>query len=1609
MEENKDKSTEENQDGISSPTAFQFSDVSEPLPPVGTYSYSEVLAATQDTNRRQLDALNYAARASAYGTDPVEIYQSTLADPNYDANNRSQRFLESLGAVAEEAQPAIQQDVASGQDTGAASSFKQSIDYIFQGIVPAYGVARLIESDKQRTIPDLKSTSKEAMLEARAYVESIPSSSSLSTQEKDDVAFLKYVENLTAKVADDIGWNKGTVSDFLGYMVPQENIRYEEVADILGIDYKPMDSIDYRDFLGRMSAYVRSEAPDKRQELVETLISAWPEIHGNNRIALVDTLNIISGKEDPYDDLRSLDNHLERVDQATLGFGTIGKIIGGGMKALNTIRSTTKLKNVEAVTDIVTQGSRGYLKDSNISPMDASSVLNPMESTNTLIKGTDNTYATEAGNLQKEVDIYLDSVERINNFGLGLKEEEMAAYRDRVVTDLEAKEGIYGVTVEPIDDVSFSVSYRTKGQSGSTVVTQPYELDAVGGFVSKGGEGHINIDLKATSPVFRFVSDRKELVQLPEQIQFQGNIVQSMYDEAIRAALKPNGKKLSRKEMKSLEHALIKGDEFKDDRGINVGKVFTRDELTKEGIEGVVLNDRAAEAYESVRKVMDHLHMAKNKEIIDLWNARGIKTINWFDTQAPVRVYEEATDAMTAFRTANTRTHWIGETDGSIKTLKDSSELTDSLLAQKYAAGYRLVRAAENKFLKANDTAVEWAFVRADDIKAPGGLVLNYRTGYIPRIKKDAFYFVKENAEVNIGGKNFPMTKTVRYFDSYIEASKFTDELNKLTPGKYKVLADRELSHSDLDREFINISGGLFTGKRSEGVPFGLEKGEGVRQDVLGSMQRYVRNLSRNVPMSMYRAGLQQRWLNHAKDVGALSKSYSGSFEDAIHANNLDIHGDSSAFLVDAHRQISFLTGVRTEDELQALARQRQIAKRLEVGTNGANFLSRRILNSSPDGLITTLRGVNFHLLLGLYNPAQFPIQASGAFVAMSIHPVQGLKAVGQMLAYGLLDATLGNPAQKAKALKLMRDKGFDVDGYEAWSKSGLRESIIKSNLDYNSLFTDMPYDAGLLNKILANSTFFHKSGELVSARVAFATAFNVWRETNKGAEVTNDALKAIIAKAETFRLNMTRANTAQFQKGILSLPTQFQQVNTKFFEKLLGKGELTSAQKTRLIAGQAALFGMAGIPLAKSLFPHFVDMYNQLVPEESRLDALNADPATLNAWQNGMLAWMIQDYMDIESVITGRMALGQDFIENLFGLFTEQVVLSDVVLGPASTLWQGIDSSLMRTITALTYVHTAEDNTPEDYAAVAGILGDSLLDIPATTRNMMKAYDMTHSQFFRDKKGRPVFEWEDLNTQTIIAQSLGFSSQEVADWYELNYRNLGAVPKSVHGKDSDRIVKFLVDMHSESDETNARRHAMAINAILSKYSKYQDRVDLIKEVDTKIKDPSNPWGKLMLNVINDWESDLQAGLSEIHAKMKTKVSPEVARQFAEKGMNSAVKSEASFEEGNIELSPVIENGEQRKTKEGRPVYQTPEGDYITERTITVTEEGINKGKPTNIPTVYNGRIVSDEEAISIIIETKGVDPITGKKLPSFSTIDEAVKYAESRTEGLGKQLEGKK
>lgn len=82
----------------------------------------------------------------------------------------------------------------------------------------------------------------------------------------------------------------------------------------------------------------------------------------------------------------------------------------------------------------------------------------------------------------------------------------------------------------------------------------------------------------------------------------------------------------------------------------------------------------------------------------------------------------------------------------------------------------------------------------------------------------------------------------------------------------------------------------------------------------------------------------------------------------------------------------------------------------------------------------------------------------------------------------------------------------------------------------------------------------------------------------------------------------------------------------------------------------------------------------------------------------------------------------------------------------------------------------------------------------------------------------------------------------------------------------------------------------------------------------------------------------------------------------------------------------------------GRPMLANRDGSVSTEESITVTDSRLNGGLPTNIPSIWGGRRLNEEQAISTAAKS-------GQNFKSYDSIAAAVQAARERSDHLGRNF----
>lgn len=96
---------------------------------------------------------------------------------------------------------------------------------------------------------------------------------------------------------------------------------------------------------------------------------------------------------------------------------------------------------------------------------------------------------------------------------------------------------------------------------------------------------------------------------------------------------------------------------------------------------------------------------------------------------------------------------------------------------------------------------------------------------------------------------------------------------------------------------------------------------------------------------------------------------------------------------------------------------------------------------------------------------------------------------------------------------------------------------------------------------------------------------------------------------------------------------------------------------------------------------------------------------------------------------------------------------------------------------------------------------------------------------------------------------------------------------------------------------------------------------------------------------------------------------------------------------GQARIAAGYPGGPPLETLEGRPLVTNPDGSKSHELSITIEADGHHM----NIPTMFKGKRVTDDEAVAIMRKNNWIDPDTGKKVATFKTHAEALKAAQDK------------
>lgn len=215
---------------------------------------------------------------------------------------------------------------------------------------------------------------------------------------------------------------------------------------------------------------------------------------------------------------------------------------------------------------------------------------------------------------------------------------------------------------------------------------------------------------------------------------------------------------------------------------------------------------------------------------------------------------------------------------------------------------------------------------------------------------------------------------------------------------------------------------------------------------------------------------------------------------------------------------------------------------------------------------------------LSQINPDALLTQATQVINAVAIAgPTAGARGAGAMIGLKMLRNNESEQLLNMIANRYAKATGTSPEDYkamyQAYKRSGFgavgEEHTMAEGLGQPRVFVE-----GSQKAVDVGLTFF-REGERVTREVAWASAFYQWRAANPTAKLTKQIENEILNKADIMAGSMSKASNATWSNGIASIPTQFLKYQFQLFEQIAIGKELTGAERARLFASQAVVWGI--------------------------------------------------------------------------------------------------------------------------------------------------------------------------------------------------------------------------------------------------------------------------------------------------------------------------------------------------------------------------------------------------------------------------------------------------
>ena len=417
----------------------------------------------------------------------------------------------------------------------------------------------------------------------------------------------------------------------------------------------------------------------------------------------------------------------------------------------------------------------------------------------------------------------------------------------------------------------------------------------------------------------------------------------------------------------------------------------------------------------------------------------------------------------------------------------------------------------------------------------------------------------------------------------------------------------------------------------------------GVDNRVLGAKSSIEKSLSRSVAINTERAYLTKAingLLKTAHDKGVLEnlRDLKGKTlkQKLMAAKIRDITEEGKKLALEQKR-IMMQLDQKGLGDLQWEHMMRKVSdflysKKLRGADAVADYMS-----TNP---LTALRGYVFDAKLGMFNPAQWYVQASQTFNVMAIGGWEGVRGAGL---YGPIRFALanGNETVIRRVGELLEPiSGINADQFlelVTMLKDSGRTTVGISLAEFGSEAAQASRIGGLVGEkveaIRGAGRFFYNEGELVGRISAYATSYlELLKKYPTISPRSQEGIRFIMNRQDVLTQGMTGASRTPLDKlPFLQFMSYMFRVNEAMFSGTFGgKGRkvLTDAERYRLAVTHTALFGASAWTAAGFAMDWYRHNYGT-----------DLDPAVYRAMRKGLVDTLITELTGVESSLSSRLS----------------------------------------------------------------------------------------------------------------------------------------------------------------------------------------------------------------------------------------------------------------------------------------------------------------------------------------------------------------------------------